>query len=219
MRRVPRGERRLVVPPAPLRAVRPHRLLRLVAEPARERPRQRRWATRSSRASSPARTGSGRTPRRPTSRAAPSSPRRSSHPPEQPVAGPGRRRAARLAAAPQLSRRSRPGRLAASLPGPDGMIRRCRVSVSGRRFDRDDRGRLRADRGRVRRRLRRPLQPRLPGGHRASTRSYGRALVAARADPLPRLLRRVPARDRCRCSSLPALVWNAHYVLVLQAAG
>ena len=45
-------------------------------------------ATRSCRASSPARTGSGRTPRRLTSRAAPSSPRRMSHPPEQPVPGP-----------------------------------------------------------------------------------------------------------------------------------
>ncbi len=39
---------------------------------------------------------------------------------------------------------------------------------------------------------------------------------AARADPVPRFLRRVPARRRCRVFALPVLIWNAHYVLVFK---
>ena len=65
------------------------------------------------------------------------------------------------------------------------------------------------------RRLRRPLQPRLPGRRRHLRRLRPRARPA-RPDPLPRLLRRVPAGRRCRCSRCPVLIWNAHYVLVFK---
>ena len=60
LRRVPRNGR-VVVPPPPLRGMRPHRLLRQLAQPARQQARQGGRPLPSSGASSRARTGSGTT--------------------------------------------------------------------------------------------------------------------------------------------------------------
>ena len=63
LRRVPRGGR-LVGPPAPLRGVRPRRLLRHLARPARHGPLPRDRPSDDPRASNPARSGSSTTARR-----------------------------------------------------------------------------------------------------------------------------------------------------------
>ena len=78
LRRVPRDQR-LVVPPAPVRDVRSHRMLRLLAVSTRQSSRARHAASARAQATSPAKTGSGTT--RPSSSArGRRSPRRSTTP-------------------------------------------------------------------------------------------------------------------------------------------
>ena len=118
-------------------------------------------------------------------------------------------RAADLVLRPHATRRARRS------PGATASARSGCCCASGSPGEAPGARRLRALRGRVRPRLRRALQPRLPGRHVAPTRS-----TAARSSTTGGFRTATSTtstrRGRCPCSRCRRSIWNAHYVLVFK---